>query len=29
MAENAWRLDELWYQWLDKKKAAADFSFHP
>jgi len=26
MAENAWRLDELWDQWLDKKKAAADFS---
>jgi hypothetical protein len=26
MAENAWRLDELWDQWLDKRKAAADLS---
>jgi error-prone DNA polymerase len=26
MAENAWRLDELWEQWLDKRKAAPDLS---
>jgi error-prone DNA polymerase len=26
MAENAWRLDELWDQWLNKRKAAADLS---
>ncbi|NBW73763.1 MAG: DNA polymerase III subunit alpha, partial [Microbacteriaceae bacterium] len=26
MAENAWRLDELWDQWLDKRKAADDLS---
>jgi error-prone DNA polymerase len=26
MAENAWRLDELWEQWLDKRKVAPEIS---
>jgi error-prone DNA polymerase len=26
MAENAWRLDELWDQWQAKRKEAPDFS---
>jgi hypothetical protein len=26
MAENAWRLDELWNEWLTKRKEAPDLS---
>jgi hypothetical protein len=26
MAENAWRLDELWDQWQAKRKAAPELS---
>jgi hypothetical protein len=29
MAENAWRLDELWDQWLDKKKRQLISNFTP